>query len=76
MAGDERFLGHDRYSAIRHFSRLDGTPRWSRVGIEPLHAVAPNSAQRRFKIPRIREILQARGTSSDYRLRIVPQGVV
>src|SRR6266478_4038763 len=34
------------------------------MGIERLHAAAPNSAQRRFEIPRIREILQARGTSS------------
>jgi asparagine synthase (glutamine-hydrolysing) len=42
-----------------HLSRLDGMPRWSRAGIERLLALAPTSAQRRFKIPRIRGVLRA-----------------
>ena len=57
--GDECFLGYNRYKAMRHVSRLDGMPRWSRVGLERLLAMAPRSAQRRFKIPRIRGVLQA-----------------
>jgi asparagine synthase (glutamine-hydrolysing) len=57
--GDECFLGYNRYKAMRHVSRLDGMPRWSRMGLERLLAMAPRSAQRRFKIPRIRGVLQA-----------------
>ena len=58
--GDECFLGYNRYKAMRLVSRLDRMPRWSVVGLEQLLAVAPSAAQRRFKIPRIREVLQAR----------------
>jgi len=57
--GDECFLGYKRYKAMHLLSRLDRMPRWSRVGIERLLARAPTPAQRRFKIPRIREVLQA-----------------
>ena len=57
--GDECFLGYNRYKAMHLLSRLDRMPRWSRVGIERLLARAPTSAQRRFKIPRIRGALQA-----------------
>jgi asparagine synthase (glutamine-hydrolysing) len=57
--GDECFLGYNRYRAMRQVSRLDGMPRWGRTGLERLLALAPRSAQRRFKIPRIRGVLQA-----------------
>jgi asparagine synthase (glutamine-hydrolysing) len=57
--GDECFLGYTRYKAMYHLSRLDAMPRWSRVGIERLLALAPAAAQRRFKISRIRGVLRA-----------------
>jgi asparagine synthase (glutamine-hydrolysing) len=57
--GDECFLGYRRYKAMHLLSRLDRMPRWSRVGIERLLARAPAAAQRRFKVPRIRGVLQA-----------------
>jgi len=57
--GDECFLGYKRYKAMHLLSRLDRMPRWSRVGIERLLARAPAAAQRRFKVPRIRGVLQA-----------------
>jgi asparagine synthase (glutamine-hydrolysing) len=57
--GDECFLGYNRYKAMFHLSRLDTMPRWCRVGIERLLALAPASAQRRFKISRIRGVLRA-----------------
>ena len=57
--GDECFLGYNRYKAMHILSRLDKMPRWCRVGIERLLARAPTSAQRRFKIPRIRGVLRA-----------------
>src|SRR5271165_5791450 len=57
--GDECFLGYNRYKAMRHVSRLDGMPRWSRTGLERLLALGPRSVQRRFKLPRIRGVLQA-----------------
>jgi asparagine synthase (glutamine-hydrolysing) len=57
--GDECFLGYNRYRAMRHMARLDSMPRWSRTGLERLLALAPRSAQRRFRIPRIRALLQA-----------------
>jgi asparagine synthase (glutamine-hydrolysing) len=57
--GDECFLGYNRYKAMYHLSRLDSMPRWGRVGIERLLALAPAAAQRRFKISRIRELLRA-----------------
>jgi asparagine synthase (glutamine-hydrolysing) len=57
--GDECFLGYPRYKAMHHLSRLDGLPRWSRVGLGRSLALAPPAMQRRFKIPRIRALLQA-----------------
>jgi asparagine synthase (glutamine-hydrolysing) len=57
--GDECFLGYNRYRAMRHLSRLDRMPRWSRVGLERLIGLAPSAAQRRFKIPQIRGVLRA-----------------
>ena len=57
--GDECFLGYNRYRAMRHVARLDRMPRWSRTGLERLLALAPRSARRRFRIPRIRALLQA-----------------
>src|SRR5271165_5597479 len=57
--GDESFLGYNRYKAMRLVSRLDGMPRWSRTGLERLLALGPRSVQRRFKLPRIRGVLQA-----------------
>jgi asparagine synthase (glutamine-hydrolysing) len=57
--GDECFLGYPRYKAMHHLSRLDGMPRWSRVGLGRTLALAPPELQRRFKIPRIRALLQA-----------------
>jgi asparagine synthase (glutamine-hydrolysing) len=56
--GDECFLGYPRYKAMHHLSRLDGLPRWSRVGLGRSLALAPHAMQRRFKIPRIRALLQ------------------
>ncbi len=57
--GDECFLGYNRYRAMRHVARLDGMPRWTRMNLQRLLALAPSTAQRRFKIPRIRGVLQA-----------------
>ncbi len=57
--GDECFLGYNRYKAMHHLSRLDGMPRWSRVGLGRSLALAPATLQRRFKIPRIRALLEA-----------------
>ncbi len=57
--GDECFLGYPRYKAMRHLSRLDGLPRWSRIGLGQSLALAPPALQRRFKLPRIRALLQA-----------------
>jgi asparagine synthase (glutamine-hydrolysing) len=57
--GDECFLGYNRYKAMRLVSQLDRVPGWSVAGLDRLLALTPSSAQRRFKIPRIREVLQA-----------------
>jgi asparagine synthase (glutamine-hydrolysing) len=57
--GDECFLGYPRYKAMHHLSRLDGMPRWSRGGLGRSLALAPPALQRRFKIPRVRALLQA-----------------
>ena len=57
--GDECFLGYPRYKAMHHLSRLDGMPRWSRVGVARSLALATPALQRRLKIPRIRALLQA-----------------
>ena len=57
--GDECFLGYSRYKAMRYLSWLDRMPRWSRVELQRFLGLAPGSLQRRFKIPRIRGILQA-----------------
>jgi asparagine synthase (glutamine-hydrolysing) len=57
--GDECFFGYNRYKAMRLVSRLDSIPRWSRTGIDRLLGLAPRSVQRRFKVPRIRGVLQA-----------------
>jgi asparagine synthase (glutamine-hydrolysing) len=57
--GDECFFGYNRYRAMRLVSRLDRMPQCSRTGLERLLALAPRSVQRRFKVPRIRGVLQA-----------------
>jgi len=57
--GDECFLGYSRYKAMHYLSRLDGMPRWSRAGLGRSLALAPPALQRRYKIPRIRALLQA-----------------
>jgi asparagine synthase (glutamine-hydrolysing) len=57
--GDECFLGYNRYRAMHHLSRLDGLPRWSRVALGRSLALAPPALQRRYKIPRIRALLQS-----------------
>jgi len=71
--GDECFLGYNRYKAMHHLSRLDGLPRWSRVGLGRSLALAPPALQRRYKIPRIRALLQApdRRASRRYGFTIV-----
>jgi asparagine synthase (glutamine-hydrolysing) len=56
--GDECFLGYRRYQAMRYVAWLDGIPGWSRAELARLLSLAPPSAQRRFKIPRIRGLLQ------------------
>jgi len=57
--GDECFLGYNRYKAMRLVSQLDRTPEWSRVALERLLGLVPRSLQRRFKISRVRGVLQA-----------------
>ncbi|MBV8505276.1 MAG: asparagine synthase (glutamine-hydrolyzing) [Alphaproteobacteria bacterium] len=57
--GDECFLGYNRYKAMHYLSRLDAMPRWSRIGLGRSLALAPAALQRRYKIPRIRALLQA-----------------
>ena len=56
--GDECFLGYNRYKAMHHLSRLDRLPRWSRVAIGRSLALAPPDLQRRFKVPRVRALLE------------------
>lgn len=56
--GDECFFGYNRYRAMRLVSRLDRMPQWSRKRLERLLGLAPRSVQRRFKVPRIRGVLQ------------------
>ena len=56
--GDECFLGYSRYKAMHYLSRLDGMPRWSRAGLGRSLALAPPALPRRYKIPRIRALLQ------------------
>src|SRR5271167_948862 len=71
--GDECFLGYNRYKAMHHLSRLDGLPRWSRTCLGRSLTLAPPTLQRRFKIPRIRALLQAsdRRPSRRYAFTIV-----
>jgi asparagine synthase (glutamine-hydrolysing) len=71
--GDECFLGYNRYKAMYHLSRLDGVPRWIRIGVARSLAAAPPALQRRFKIPRIRALLEApdRRPSRRYAFTIV-----
>lgn len=57
--GDECFFGYPRYEAMRRFSRLAATPEWSRNALQTLLGVAPERAQRQFKLPRIRALLRA-----------------
>ena len=57
--GDECFLGYNRYKAMHHLSRLDRMPRWTRIGLGRSLALAPPALQRRYKIARIRALLQA-----------------
>jgi len=57
--GDECFFGYNRYRAMRLVSRLDRMPQWIRTGLERLFGLAPRSVQRRFRVPRIRGVLQA-----------------
>jgi asparagine synthase (glutamine-hydrolysing) len=57
--GDECFLGYSRYRAMRYLALLDRLPRRSREELAGLLALAPRSLQRRFKLPRIRAVLQA-----------------
>jgi len=57
--GDECFLGYNRYRAMRHLARLDKFPGWGRHALEGLLGLAPGTVQRRFKIPQIRDVLQA-----------------
>src|SRR5438874_2062370 len=57
--GDGCFLGYNRYRAMHYLPRLDAMPRWSRIGLEQSLALAPAALQRRYKIPRIRALLQA-----------------
>ncbi len=57
--GDECFLGYGRYKAMHHIALLDKIPKWGRAQIERLLSLAPRSLERRHKISRIREVLQA-----------------
>jgi asparagine synthase (glutamine-hydrolysing) len=57
--GDECFLGYRRYKAMRYVAWLDGMPGWSRAELARLLSLAPQSAQQRFKLPRICGLLQA-----------------
>jgi asparagine synthase (glutamine-hydrolysing) len=56
--GDECFLGYRRYRAMRYLAQLDRAPRWSRHGLAHLLALMPRAAQRRFKVPQIRDMLR------------------
>jgi asparagine synthase (glutamine-hydrolysing) len=59
--GDECFLGYSRYKAMRHLARLDRWPPWGRAGIGRALGMLPPMLERRFKLARIREVLQAPG---------------
>jgi asparagine synthase (glutamine-hydrolysing) len=57
--GDECFFGYNRYRAMHLVSRLDRMPPAARMGLERLLALAPRWLQRRAKIARVRDVLQA-----------------
>jgi asparagine synthase (glutamine-hydrolysing) len=57
--GDECFFGYGRYRAMRYLARLDRLPGWGRTGIAQALAVLPPSLARRFRLPRIHEVLRA-----------------
>src|SRR5262249_54024360 len=57
--GDECFLGYSRYKAMRYVSWLDKVPGQSRMELARLLGLAPQSLQRRYKLQRIRGLLQA-----------------
>ncbi|HJU15166.1 MAG TPA: asparagine synthase (glutamine-hydrolyzing) [Stellaceae bacterium] len=55
--GDECFLGYRRYRAMHYLRGLDRMPRWGRSGVARLLALPPRAAQRRFRLSRIRSVL-------------------
>jgi asparagine synthase (glutamine-hydrolysing) len=57
--GDECFLGYRRYQAMRLLSRLDRWPRRGRAGLARALALAPPELQRRWRLARIRGVLEA-----------------
>jgi asparagine synthase (glutamine-hydrolysing) len=57
--GDECFLGYSRYKAMHYLAHLDRLPRWGRTGIERALGALPPALERRFKLARIREVLDA-----------------
>jgi asparagine synthase (glutamine-hydrolysing) len=65
--GDEAFLGYPRYQAMRHLARLDRFPGWSRLALVHLLGCAPAGLQRRLKLARIRDVLEASAGQAEQR---------
>jgi asparagine synthase (glutamine-hydrolysing) len=65
--GDEAFLGYSRYQAMRHLSRLDRLPQWSRLALARLLTYAPSGLQRELKLPQIRDVLEASAGRAEQR---------
>ena len=57
--GDECFFGYNRYRAMHLVSRLDPMSPAARIGLERLLALTPRWLQRRARVGRIRDVLQA-----------------
>jgi asparagine synthase (glutamine-hydrolysing) len=57
--GDEAFLGYPRYQAMHHLAHLDRLPQWSRLALARFMSCAPAALQRKLKLPRIRDVLEA-----------------
>jgi asparagine synthase (glutamine-hydrolysing) len=57
--GDEAFLGYPRYRAMHLLDRLDRLPPAVRVALAGLSRLAPPGIERRFRLDRVRAMLEA-----------------
>ena len=62
--GDEAFLGYARYRAMRHWIGSTGCPRWGRMALARLCALAPPAIAAAPAPPQIRDMLEALRSSN------------